>query len=146
MVCLSYCALAVGFILAMIFVMSVDFTKFEKSLDAGQYQMYQEIKKKRTMIYWQGMILGTVVALGYLYMYPQKQGLWMSACIFAGIAYAITYFYYILYPKGELFVNYLNHDQVVQWSGLYQKMQYQYHAGFLLGVFGYIFLAIALQK
>ena len=53
-----------------------------------------------------------------------------------------SYFYYILSPKQDLMVLYLdNRRQREEWAKVYKTMQFNYHIGLLLGILAAIMFA-----
>lgn len=104
--------------------------------ELGKQYMYR-IKQRRTL-YVQGLSIGLLLSLGYIYASPLgKQSSIHSACIVASITFLTLYFYYMLSPKLPLMVLQLNTDeQRTHWASIYKTMQWNYHLGLLLGVLG----------
>ena len=138
------CSIATAFIVASFFVMMNTNAKmlkndFVSSLNEGQKEIYMKIIQERSSIYLQGMFLGLV--LGVIFLMTQKDKSVVQICGFASILFAVSYFYYILKPKSEWILPYLDTEQSKKWLEIYKTMSYRYHLGFFVGFIGFTFFA-----
>lgn len=149
---ISFCLIASIFMGASIYTMlsckdCPPFIEYEKSLDETQHQEYTKIVRERVSIYITGLILGTILALLYLYLNNMDIDPFKHSCIFVAIALTTQYLYYMLYPKSAYMVTKMKStDQLIKWQAINKHMQYKYHMGMLLGIIGYFFLSYGLNK
>lgn len=67
-------------------------------------------------------------------------------CLTGSITFLTVYFYYILSPKQDLMVVYLNdRSQRYEWQKIYKKMQFNYHVGLLLGIIAALLLTMSVN-
>ena len=88
----------------------------------------------RKTIYLQGLILGFVCSLIFLFInkFKSKQVILLTSI---SITFVINYFYYILYPKKKYMISILNSKKENKaWLKIYKTMQIRYHVGFLFGL------------
>lgn len=140
------CAVAVVFITASIWMsFAIDkqtlTSPFIRSLggaDSSLGQQYMMRVKQRRDLYLQGLSLGLVLSLIYLYTSPfGRRRPETSACVVGGITMLTAYFYYTLSHKLPLMVLDLNTEEQRQnWATIYRTMQWNYHLGLLIGVVG----------
>lgn len=136
-----HCGIALVFLIGMFyFSFAVDKTSQAQSLyrqlNPEQQQKYTEIIQKRRSIYLMGFGVGTVLAFLALLYAKTKRGLvWSDLCLVGSVIFLTTYFYYILSPKPELMVVYLQTEaQRKTWADIYRSMAFHYHLGLFLGV------------
>jgi len=139
-ICPKYCTIAIVFFIGMIY-MSFAIDKcvltrnFTKSLSDTQLERYKHIISERRNIYLSGYMLGlslsAIVIVGLMDTLNKVQ----MVCLTGSITFLTAYFYYILSPKQDLMVLYLdNRSQRYEWQKIYKKMQFNYHIGLLLGI------------
>lgn len=144
----SFCLVATIFVAASVYTMLTcktcgPFQDYRQSLTEEQIALYEQIIDERQKIYLHGLILGTVVAVAYLYWVSGTLNPLAHSCAFVGIAMAIQYIYYQLAPKSAWMLNSLtNKEQVDNWLEVYKFMKGRYHTGMLLGAVGYMALAM----
>jgi uncharacterized membrane protein len=142
---ISSCLLASGFVFAsfysIIMANSNKYSKkFVKLLDEKQLQIYKKIQSERLYIYLQGQILGSLMALFYLFYYGK--GTKYSSCYFALITYVITIGYYTITKKSTLMRDHLiTQEQKDAFTDVSRQMMYYHTFGFVLGMIGYILIA-----
>jgi hypothetical protein len=149
-ICPKYCTIAIVFFIGMIYMsFAVDkcaITKrFMENLNEMQEQRYRYIISERRNIYLSGYILGlamsAIVIVGMMNCINKFQML----CLTGSITFLTAYFYYMLSPKQDLMVVYLdNRMQRMEWQKIYKKMQFNYHVGLLLGVIAAILFTMSI--
>ena len=145
MACIISCSVAIMFIVASIYITfmvdkySVTAPLIE-SLPPHLKVKYASVVEERKTIHRNGFILGlglSLLAILVKYQTGAKINALMMACLSGSITLATTYFYYILSEKKHKLVEYLDSPQQRRlWSEVYREMQYNYHVGLLLGIFG----------
>ena len=98
---------------------------------------YQEIIIMRRNIYFQGLAIGIVIALGAVFLISPLRKAKKMVRLFIAIAitFSVNYFYYILYPKDKYMIEILDtREENKAWLQIYKTMQFRYHMGFLLGL------------
>ncbi len=149
MKCYVSCFLAVGLLIASLATMfNTEKTPIMKDyiskLNEKQREKYLEIATERRNIYLGGFTIGFILALIYLYINGDKGGKWLNICIVGAITFVFSYFYYILYPKKDNMIKYLDEEEDREaWWRVYQVMQKYYHIGFIIGVVGVMVLCNA---
>ena len=138
------CSIAAAFVFASFYLTHSTNAKmvqndFVVSLNEGQRETYNKIIKERSGIYFQGLMLGLVLGLAYLFV--RKERKLIDICAFASILFATSYFYYILKPKTDWILPYLNAEQSNKWLDVYKTMSYRYHLGFFIGFVGFTIMA-----
>jgi len=138
------CSVAIVFVVASIWMsFAIDkqavMSPFLESIggpDSKLGKKYMKRIRQRRNLYIQGFALG--IGLSFLYlMSVTHRSATLTACAVAGISMLTAYFYYTLSPKKPLMVLHLNtDDQRTKWASIYKTMQWNYHAGLLLGVAG----------
>tara|TARA_B100001093_G_scaffold511642_1_gene579933 strand:+ start:598 stop:1032 length:435 start_codon:yes stop_codon:yes gene_type:complete len=128
-----YFALTIAFLFATLATTFIDFdikNDLVSHLKPHEVRMYNESKRIRLMIYYQGLFFGVLLALLYLFM-DRKKNMYVATTI----VFVVNYFYYILYPKPFYMIEILdNKMENMAWLKIYKYMQYRYHIGFLLGL------------
>ncbi|QKF94768.1 hypothetical protein QKU48_gp1310 [Fadolivirus algeromassiliense] len=149
---ISFCIVAAIFVGASVYTMLTckscsPFVEYEQSLNQEQKQIYQNVVNERQKIYLTGLVVGTVLALLYLYGSNLELSPLKHSCIFVGIALATQYLYYMLYPKSVHMVTLMeSQDQLKKWNAVYKHMQYRYHVGMVLGLVGYFLFSYGVKK
>ena len=106
-------------------------------LNKQEQQYYQDIIAMRRNIYFQGFVLGILLAIGAVHFIPSLKKANKSNRLFTAIAitFIVNYFYYILYPKDKYMIEILDTKaENKAWLSIYKSMQFRYHIGFLLGL------------
>ena len=139
-ICPKYCTIAIVFFIGMIY-MSFAIDKcavtrnFTKSLSDTQLERYKYIVSERRNIYLSGYILGLALSAIVIVGMMDSLNKMQMVCLTGSITFLTAYFYYILSPKQDLMVLYLdNRYQRYEWQKIYKKMQFNYHVGLLLGI------------
>ena len=142
-ICPKYCGIAIVFLVGMVYMtFAIDkcsITKnFINSLSDAQADRYKSIVAERRHIYLSGYLFGlalsAIIIVGMMKTITKFQML----CLTGSITFLTVYFYYILSPKQDLIVVYLNDKaQRNEWQKIYKKMQFNYHVGLLLGIIVY---------
>jgi len=119
---------------------------FMKSLSEPQLERYKLIISERRNIYLSGYLLGlslsAIVIVGMMDSLNKMQ----MICLTGSITFLTSYFYYILSPKQDLMVLYLdNRSQRYEWQKIYKKMQFNYHVGLLLGIIASILITMSVN-
>jgi hypothetical protein len=150
-ICPKYCSIAIVFFIGMIYMsFSIDkcaLTKnFMKSLSEPQLERYKLIVSERRNIYLSGYLLGlslsAIVIVGMMNTLNKMQ----MVCLTGSITFLTAYFYYILSPKQDLMVLYLNDRyQRYEWQKIYKKMQFNYHVGLLLGIIAAVLITMSVN-
>lgn len=149
--CLSWCFVAVVFLVANVYVA---FTAdkgllkrdFYKVLSDKQIKKYDELVKERRNIYLQGYFVGFILALIFIIITNRGGKLFNTGVVcFAGaITLVVNYLYYMLYPKRDFMILHLdNLEQKQAWLNIYKHMQYKYHMGLVLGIVASMLIAKA---
>jgi ABC-type antimicrobial peptide transport system permease subunit len=113
--------------------------QYKQHLNSVQRQAYENITKERLDISLQGYFLGFVFSLFIIFFtYEKKQFNPKSVvCLVLATSFLTNYFYYMLMPKSDWMLNYVeNQEQTQAWLHMYRTMQYYYHAGLVLGILG----------
>ena len=97
-------------------------------LNDKEKQKYFELVTERRNIYLQGFALGFVISLGilyYLHFYrKEKVSRFYSISIILGVSFTINYFYYIIHPKSDYMLRYLDtQEERDAWLNIYRAMQ-----------------------
>jgi uncharacterized protein YacL len=152
MACAISCMVSAVFVVGMIYFYNMtDKSKIVKHyklfLSNDLQKRYDRITKERTIISYQGYILGVILSLGIIF-YIKKERLTTNAsvCIVIATAFVTNYFYYILHPKTDWMLNHMdNQEEVKAWLIMYREMQYNYHMGLVLGIIAVGILAFAFR-
>jgi len=151
--CTTSCILAGAFLISMFYTMftidkSTLVNSYLRLLNDKEKQKYFELVTERRNIYLQGFALGFVISLGilyYLHFYrKEKVSRFYSISIILGVSFTINYFYYIIHPKSDYMLRYLDtQEERDAWLNIYRAMQLHYHLGFALGLLFMVFVANA---
>ncbi len=152
MLCPKYCGIAIVFFVGMIYMtFSIDkcsMTKnFIESLNEEQSERYQHIISERRNIYLSGYLFGLALSAIIIVGMMKKITKLQMLCITGSVTFLTVYFYYILSPKQDLMVVYLN-DRVqrYEWQKIYKKMQFNYHVGLLLGIIAVLVFTMSIKE
>lgn len=119
------------------------FKNFQATLTPEQQVMYKQITGERLNVYITGLLLGTVLSMGYLYynLSTNKGSTVTDSCIYTTIMLVTLYIYYNMMPKSKYMLNYLTtKNQTDAWLEVYKFMQKRSNQGMLLGALGYFLL------
>ena len=148
--CLSFCLIGAALLGSMIMTMLVSkkskpFVTFMSLLDDNQQQIYKSVIRERTNIYVQGLVIG--VALALLITYHTGFKTIGNVCLFIVVSLGFNWAYYLLYPKTTYMLNHLSSsDQVKAWLAIYREMKFRSYSGLLLGIVGYLLIAVGWCK
>lgn len=157
MVCRISCSISLIFIIAMIYMTNATNTNhviinYKNQLPVYLQKKYEEITNERKKIYYEGYILGLLFAISIIlmnvYVLKRKISTITMICMVVSISFITNYFYYMLHPKKDWMLNYIQSpEQTKAWLNMYKNMQYYYHMGFVLGIIavgllGYAFRCI----
>lgn len=149
-ICPKYCGIAIVFLVGMIYMtFAIDkcsTTKnFINSLNKEQSDRYKSIIAERRHIYLSGYLFG--LALSAIIIVGMKTiKKFQMLCLTGSVTFLTVYFYYILSPKQDLMVIYLNdRNQRYEWQKIYKKMQFNYHVGILLGIIASLLLTMSIK-
>jgi len=155
MVCALSCMLSTVFVIGMIyFYNATDKSEIVKTykakLSPELREKYEKITKERMSISYKGYLLGfalsLLIILYNVYSRPKAFNLFSLMCIVVSTSFLTNYFYYILSPKSDMMLNYLNtKEEIKAWQVMYREMQYNYHMGLVLGIVGVAILAVAFR-
>lgn len=148
---ISSCLLASGFVFASFYsIIMANNNKFTKHFlstltTQSQIQTYKQIQTERLYIYIQGQILGSLMALFYLFYYAK--GTNYGSCYFALITYVVAMIYYLLSKKSATMRDHLiSQEQKDSFDKMSNQMKYYYAFGFILGMVGYVLIARLAKK
>ena len=151
-ICPKYCTVAIVFFIGMIY-MSFAIDKcsisknFMKSLSESQLERYKLIISERRNIYLSGYLLGLSLSAIFIVGMSETLNKMQMICLTGSVTFLTSYFYYILSPKQDLMVLYLdNRSQRYEWQKIYKKMQFNYHVGLLLGIIAAILITMSFNK
>lgn len=155
MVCALSCMLSTVFVIGMIyFYNATDKSEIVKTykakLSPELREKYEKITKERMSISYKGYLLGFVLSLLIIlynvYSRPKAFNIFSLMCIVVSTSFLTNYFYYILSPKSDMMLNYLNtKEEINAWKIMYREMQYNYHMGLVLGIVGVAILSVAFR-
>lgn len=142
MVCLTSCAIAFVFLVAMVYMnlaLRLEnrkyLTDFMGSLDKKLQEQYRQIVAERQMLYFTGFGVGLLLSL--LVTFYMKMKPMARMCVVMASTFLFTYFFYILSPKSDHIVRHLDsQEQREKWLVVYKDMQMKYHTGLVLGIIG----------
>jgi hypothetical protein len=117
-----------------------------KSLSEPQLEKYKLIIAERRNIYLSGYLLGLSLSAIVIVGLMDSLNKVKMVCLTGSITFLTSYFYYILSPKQDLMVLYLdNRYQRYEWQKIYKKMQFNYHIGLLLGIISSVLITMAVK-
>ena len=150
-ICPKYCGIAIVFLVGMIYMtFAIDkcaITKnFVNSLNNVQAEKYKSIVSERRHIYLSGYLFGLALSAIIIVGMMKNITKFQMLCLTGSITFLTVYFYYILSPKQDLMVVYLNdRSQRYEWQKIYKKMQFNYHVGLLLGIIAALLLTMSVS-
>ena len=110
--------------------------EFQQTLTVEQIAIYKKIINERMRLYIEGLLIGLL--LGFIYLSYCKRSIY-SACIFTMIVLIVNNGYYLLHPKTQYMVPYLEtEEQRVAWLNIYVSMKNRCHRGMVLGAVAYL--------
>ena len=139
--CPTSCSITIIFIISLIY-MSIMVDKcsldsvFINTLNSQQQIQYKNYVKKRQYIYYGGIAIGIILSLMYMKLWPTDPTTTKmnTICKVGMIIFISSYFFYVFYPKDEMFIIKLSEEkQRVEWVNIYKKMQFHRHIGILIG-------------
>lgn len=137
---LTMCQIGAGLVTASVLVSMLSTQgkkQFLASLDASQLDLFKRIARTRLMIYLAALGIGGVIGWMVVSGMGADSG-WSGVCTGTGVATAVAYFVYRLWPKDLWMLNYVTSPHQTQlWLQMYRTMTLNFHAGFLVGVVGY---------
>ena len=142
MACTISCMISTVFIIGMIYFYnrtenSIVVKRYKEQLSDDLKQRYDRITRERMNISYQGYLLGLVLSLFLVFYNRQYKGKvgFSLVCTVTSICFLTNYFYYMLHPKSDWMLNHMStSEEVHAWLQMYREMQYNYHAGFVLGI------------
>jgi len=155
MPCAISCMISLIFIIGMIYFYnmtdkSVIVKHYKSSLSEELQQRYEKISKERMNISYQGYALGVIISIGIIFYNLKIKSVKMNTsslvCTVVATSFVSNYFYYMLSPKSDWMLNYLNDpNEVKLWLSMYREMQFNYHMGLVLGIIAVGILAFAFR-
>lgn len=135
--CLIACALFGSMLYTMLYQdKHTIMTAFQKTLSPEQSVIYKKIINERMRLYIEGLLIGLL--LGFIYLSYSKRSVY-SACIFTLIVLITNNGYYLIHPKSEYMVPYLNtEEQRRAWLNVYVSMKNRCYKGMILGALAYL--------
>jgi len=116
------------------------FDPYIEMLTPEEKNRYDAIVQERRRIYLTGFSLGLIVAL-LVILFVKNLTPMMSMGIGVALVGAISYFYYILTPKSDYMIQYLDEkEERKAWWKIYRTLQFYYHFAFMLGLAGSMLL------
>jgi len=149
MACTVSCMISAVFIIGMIYFYymtdkSAVVRQYKKSLSPDLQKRYDTIAKERMTISYQGYVAGFILSL--FIIHGVKMSNFSLVCTVTATCFLTNYFYYMLHPKSDWMLNHVgNQEEVTAWLRMYREMQYNYHAGLVLGIVGVGVLAFAFR-
>ena len=138
------CSISAVFLIGMIYMTysvakSQIITKYKSQLPEKLQKIYEEITNERTTIYYQGYALGFILSffiiIANVYSGHKMLSTMSMVCLVLATSFITNYFYYILSPKKNWMLNYIETpDQTKLWLQMYRGMQVYYHTGLVLGI------------
>lgn len=155
MVCSVSCMISTIFIIGMIYFYNATdksnvVKNYKSKLSPELREKYEKITKERMLISYKGYALGLIVSFLIIlynkYTKPKAFNTFSLVCIIISTSFITNYFYYILSPKSDNMLNYLQKKEDIQsWQSVYREMQYNYHMGIVLGIIGVGILGVAFR-
>jgi uncharacterized protein YacL len=113
--------------------------KYKSQLPENLQKIYEQITNERTIIYYQGYILGFILSLVIIAINVYSDHKMLSTtsmiCLVLATSFVTNYFYYTLSPKKNWMLNYIKTpEQTKAWLQMYRGMQVYYHTGLVLGI------------
>lgn len=107
---------------------------FRNSLPTELKQKYENIANERRNIYVSGVIYGFMISLALLLVIPKNKKS-NKICLSLAVTLIFSYIYYIVYPKSDHIILYLDEQKDREkWLKVYKHMQLNYHTGIIVGL------------
>ena len=142
--CTISCSISAVFLIGMIYMnysiaTSQIILKYKSQLPENLQKIYEQITNERTIIYYQGYILGFILSLVIIAINVYSDHKMLSTtsmiCLVLATSFVTNYFYYTLSPKKNWMLNYIKTpEQTKTWLQMYRGMQVYYHTGLVLGI------------
>jgi len=141
--CLINCTVGLVFLIANIYCMfsvgkNEKKTVFFNNLNLELQNRYIKIVEERRKIYYQGFILGILLSFVLVLLtsaYKRNLSNKVIVCTVLTVTFVTNYLYYILSPKSDWIILYLDSMKERQhWLDIYRTMQVKYHTGLVLGL------------
>ena len=142
--CTISCSISAVFLIGMIYMnysiaTSQIILKYKSQLPENLQKIYEQITNERTIIYYQGYILGFILSLIIIAINVYSDHKMLSTtsmiCLVLATSFVTNYFYYTLSPKKNWMLNYIKTpEQTKAWLQMYRGMQVYYHTGLVLGI------------
>lgn len=145
--CTTTCNIAIIFICSLIYTsFMIDkcsiSNAFIDTLSDSQKELYENIKRERSMIYFGGILVGLFISYLYMKIVPSQNSKINTVCTVLSITFLVAYFFYIFYPKKySIILELETRQQREEWHAIYKKMQYHYHIGLALGFIFVLFFS-----
>ena len=140
-----YCT--VGFILLFSSILMHFFPKkntLNDTLTPELKEKYKQIINERLKIYTMGTILGLIMAIAYIYLYPNG---YKSICMFILIVMTIKLTFYYFYPKSDYMLYHLQtKEQVKAWTDVYKSYKNVWKYSLLVSFISYILISHGLNN
>ena len=133
------CLISIIFISGLLYLKLVSnkdnvISNFRNSLSPELKQKYKNIASERKNIYITGIIYGLAISIILLLSVPKKIKS-NPICFSLSIVLVFSYIYYIITPKSDYIILYLNNQIDRQnWLKVYKYMQFNYHLGISFGI------------
>ena len=144
----TYCLVAsvlIGLYLSVIAIIhNSTFKKFRQSLDNKQKDIYLNIIRERSNIFYTSIILSLIISgiLAYGLFNSKISDVSKLICFFIASTLSLTSLIYLIYPKSDYMIKYLNSDeQRKHWLEINNKFINTKYLGLFLGVIGYFIVA-----
>lgn len=106
--------------------------------------LYNQIVIERRNQYFQGILLGLIVAYCLL-MVIKTSNVFHKITFVLAVTLPISVLYYFVMPKSDYMLNHLqNAEQVRAWLNVYKTMKTRYYTGFLISTLAAIPIAYAM--
>jgi uncharacterized membrane protein len=111
--------------------------EYRSKLKQASLDAYDRIVKERSIIYFQGLILGLVVSYIVLFrVSPTKQitNMFYRVTLSLAIVILVSSAYYCISPKSDYMLNHVTSgEEAKAWLEMYRTMKHRYVTGFILG-------------
>jgi len=124
--------------------------QYKKQLPSNLQNLYDKISSERLRIslygYGLGLILSLIILIYNYRLKSNKLSTVSMICITIIVTFFTNYFYYILSPKSDWMLRHINSpEQTKAWLTMYREMQFNYHAGLVIGIVAVGILAFAFR-
>ena len=155
MACAISCMVSAIFVIGMIYFYNMAgksevVRHYLSSMPTDLQQRYARITEERSIISFQGYALGVLLSLGIIFYNEKVKKVKMGAaplvCTVVATSFVTNYFYYMLHPKTDWMLNHMHKPEEVRaWLQMYRELQFNYHAGLVLGIVGVGVFAFAFR-